>query len=296
MNSINRYEYKECVKLFLHHLDRQEYSIETIDGYGKDLKYFGSFLNDLIAGKDICMKEVDKQMLLEFMDESKRRGHRANTVGRRMSTLKSFYKFLVYELDYPVDEAARIRVPKVYVPLRDILSVKEVERLLRSAEALSLRYGLFFSALYYTGSRLSPIRTLKWQHIDLEEQLIYFPKVKGGRDHYLPVHPKLIDLFTRYSAECVANANDFVFASERKPEQPVSASHIRNILRKAAEQAGLQQHITPHTLRHCTATHLTIQNVPQTKIASILAHTDLRSTMRYQHLAVEHLRGAVDLL
>ncbi|MEK5039873.1 tyrosine-type recombinase/integrase [Sporosarcina sp. FSL K6-3457] len=75
--------------------------------------------------------------------------------------------------------------------------------------------------------------------------------------------------------------------------QPLSASDIRNKLRWVA---GLDTPITPHTLRHCTATYLTTKNVPQHTIVSILGHADLRSTMRYQHLAADHLRGAMKQL
>jgi len=95
--------------------------------------------------------------------------------------MKSFYKFLVYELDYPVDVAARIRIPKVYTPLKAILTEDEVMRLLCSAQQLDSRYHLLFSVLYYTGSRLSPVRTLERSHVRLADRVIYFPKVKGAR-------------------------------------------------------------------------------------------------------------------
>lgn len=230
------------------------------------------------------------------MDAGRLRGNKASTVGRRLSTLKSFFKFLVYELDYPVDEGAKIRVPKVHIPLRGILSAADVQGLLEAAGQLAPCYKVMFHALYYTGSRLSPIRMLEKNHVNLQEGTIYFPKVKGGKDHYLPLHPLLKELFEWYFEFVLDERSVYVFPSARIPSQPLSASDIRNKLRFAAELAGITETITPHTIRHCTATHLTIQNVSQTKIASILGHADLRSTMRYQHLAVEHLRGSLDLL
>lgn len=222
------------------------------------------------------------------MDDERSRGNKPSAVGRRLSTLKSFYKFLVYELDYPVDVAARIRIPKVYTPLRSILTEDEVKRLLCSAQQLPPCYHLLFSVLYYTGSHLSPVR--------LEERVIYFPKVKGGKDLYLPLHDQLKELFEQYFTLHYPEGSRYVFPSNRCPDQPLSASDIRNKLRSAASQAGLDPSITPHTLRHCTATHLTIRNVPQHTIASILGHADLRSTMRYQHLVVDHLRAPLNML
>lgn len=286
------YRFDESVRLFLEHLERQCYSVETSSGYGKDLECFRRFMGE----KDFPMETIGKEELLKFMDDGRNRGNRTSTIGRRLSTMKSFYKFLVYELDFPVDVAARIRIPKVYVPLKNILTEDEVKRLLKAAQLLRPCYHLLFSMLYYTGSRLTPVRILERNHINLEEGLIYFPKVKGGKDLYLTLQESLQAPFEQYLAEHLTTESRYIFPSTRCPDQPLSASDIRNKLRLAASNAGIDQAITPHTLRHCTATHLTIRNVPQHTIASILGHADLRSTMRYQHLAVGHLRGPLNRL
>ncbi|MEK4406199.1 tyrosine-type recombinase/integrase [Sporosarcina sp. FSL K6-6792] len=113
---------------------------------------------------------------------------------------------------------------------------------------------------------------------------------------YLPLHDQLKGLFEQYFAKYDLEEHGYVFPSTLCPDQPLSVSDIRNKLRWTASQAGLNSLITPHTLRHCTATHLTIRTVPQHTIASILGHADLRSTMRYQHLAVDHLRDSLNML
>lgn len=126
--------------------------------------------------------------------------------------------------------------------------------------------------------------------------MIYFPLVKGGKDLYLPIHNDLLILFEQYFSTYLPAKSKYVFPSTRISNQAVSASDVRNKLRIAANRARIQKPITPHTLRHCTATHLTIKNVEQRKIASILGHADLRSTMRYQHLSIDHLRGSINSL
>lgn len=288
------YTFTRCVELFMEHLERNCYSTETADGYSKDLEYFRQFVSQRTANEQFLMTMIQKDDLIAFMDDGRTRGNKPSTVGRRLSTLKSFYKFLVYELDFPFDVAARIRVPKAYIPLKGILSEGEVKRLLSAAEAMHPYYHLLFSILYYTGSRLTPVRTLEKRHVQMEKRIIYFPKVKGGKDQYLPLHNRLRDLFDQYFTDQLPPGSRYVFPSPKCPDQPISASHIRNKLRIAATLAGIDTPISPHTLRHCTATHLTIQNVPQHTIASILGHTDLRSTMRYQHLAVDYLREALE--
>lgn len=281
---------------FLRHLERMDYSGETIKGYKKDLEFFQGFIFKRFGKAEVQVDEIIKDDLLAFMDLGRQMGHAPNTIARRLSTIKSFYKFLVNELDYPVDLAARIKLPKTFVPLRDILTESEIQRLLKYVAKKDPMLHLLYSILYYTGSRLTPVRTLERDHILLDQQIIYFPRVKGGRDLYLPIHDKLMMLLIEYFRESWSDEGGLLFPSRKIPTQPVSAADVRQKLKRYAQSAGIKKHITPHGIRHATATHLTIKKVDQRVIASILGHSDLRSTMRYQHLAIEHLREPLNYL
>ena len=90
--------------------------------------------------------------------------------------------------------------------------------------------------------------------------------------------------------------NQYIFYSKKIPDQPISAADIRMKLRLITKEAGIKKRVTPHSIRHCTATHLTIKKIEQRTIANILGHTDLRSTARYQHLSIEHLREPINVL
>ncbi len=210
--------------------------------------------------------------------------------------MKSFYKFLFYEMDYSIDVAARIRVPKEHIPLGNILTEGEVKRLLDSARLLRPGYDLLFSVLYYTGSHLTPVRLLEKSHVNLEEGMIYFPEIKGGKQLSLPLHEQLKVQFEQYFSIHLTDENPYVFPSERCSKLPLSASDIRNKLQACASLAGLDCSITPQTLRRCRAMHVTSRNVPQQTIASILGHSDLRSTMKYQRQAPGDLRGLLNML
>lgn len=120
--------------------------------------------------------------------------------------------------------------------------------LLSSAQLLGPCYHLLFSVLYYTGARLTPVRVFERSYINLDEGLIYFPKVKGGKDLYLPLHEQLLGQFEQYFANHFTKENPYVFPSNRCSNQPLSASDIRNKLRWATSHAGLDSSITPHTL------------------------------------------------
>lgn len=290
------YNFIECKIKFFAHLNRMSYSMETYKGYEKDLQFFQRFISVHKQHENFLMGEVTKEDILGFMDYGKERGHKPNTIARRLSTLKSFYKFIVNELDYPVDVAARIRLPKVYTPLLDILNESEVKLLLNQAAKMDPFYHFFFSLIYYTGSRLTPVRTLEKKNVFLDERVLYLPKVKGGKDLYLPMHEKLVRLFSLHFEQDIIRDNRYVFPSRKYPEQPISASIVRLKLESIAKNAGISKKITPHRIRHCTATHLTIKKVDQRSIANILGHTDLRSTARYQHLSIEHLRDPINML
>src|SRR5699024_3367998 len=131
---------------------RNNYSSETISGYKKDLDFFNSYMTTEKKASNFKIEQIEKKDLLDFMDFGREQGHKTNSVARRISTLKSFYKFLVYELDFPFDVTGSIRVPKAYIPLPHILSETEVKELLSKAKELSYLYGLLFSTIYYTGS------------------------------------------------------------------------------------------------------------------------------------------------
>lgn len=293
---MEKYEFNRCVGEFIKFLERNYYSNDTVDGYKKDLYFFRNYIVKTLQKDHFLMTEITKDKLLSFMDYGRHIGHRVNTIARRISTLKSFYKFLCYEKDYKEDTAGMIRVPKTYIPLPTILSEKEVDKLLISAETLDLKYRLLFSVMYFTGSRLTAARMIKRENISLERGFLYFSKIKGGRDLYVPLHSQLKIIFERYFHQNDVYKGEYIFKSSKLKGRPVSASDVRKKLKIAAKMAGIQNCVTPHLLRHCTATHLTINQVPQIEIASILGHADLRSTMRYQHLSVEHLRGAIDTL
>lgn len=295
MNYQPIYDVNFYIEKFLRHLKRRNYSPETTTGYMKDLKNFNKFIYEEYSGA-ITMEQIQKEDLLDFLTFLQEKGLKPNTVFRHLSTLKSFYKFLVFDMNFKIDVASRIRHSKVYTPLPAILTFEEVDRLLEKAKEYSFYYFVFYSLLYFTGSRIKPILHLEKENIDLVKGQIYLPYVKGGRDHYLPIAEDIKQILTTFLKNHPSPESKFVFSSPKYPEQPINASVFRIALKKIAVLAGIEKRVTPHILRHCTATHLTLRGADQKFIATVLAHSDLRSTARYQQLNVEDLRSTIDLL
>lgn len=283
-------------EMFIRYLKRNNYSRETIIGYSKDLMRFGQFLEGIYKGQ-ILLEEVGKNDILDYMDFLKEsEGFKVNSILRHLSTLKSFYKFLVQEQDFCENPAMKIQTPKNYTPLPEILDIDEVKCLLEEAKNISIFYYTMFSFIYYTGTRITAARTLKKRNVSIKNQRVYFECIKGGRDLHLPLHPRLTLILENYLEQCKGNGSPYVFQSPKVTNTPISASDVRINLRKAANSAGIKKRVTPHILRHSVATHLTVLGVGQAFIAAILGHVDLRSTIRYQHLCVENLREVVVVL
>ncbi|SOB90581.1 integrase/recombinase XerD [Ureibacillus xyleni] len=282
-------------KKFFRHLKRKNYSPETINGYEKDLKKFTAFMYDLYDGY-ILTEEINKDDILEYLDFLRDQTYKPNSIARYFSSVRSLYKYLVIELDFKTNPTLGITTRNVYVPLPEILDPDEMKLILSTAKELSELHYALLNLIYYTGSRITAARTLLKQNIDLKNNKIYFPRIKGGRDLYLPLHPTLHELLSDYMLKTRNNGSDYLFPSPKFINKPISAADVRVNLKKIVKQCNITKRVTPHVIRHCTATHLTLLGVDQKYIASVLGHTDFRSTARYQHLNVEDLRPAMEKL
>ncbi|OEC02090.1 hypothetical protein GY31_09450 [Lysinibacillus sphaericus] len=282
-------------KKFLQHLKRKYYSQETIIGYENDIKKFSSFIYQLYDGH-ILTEEISKDDILEYLDFLGNQDYKPNSISRYFYGVKAFFKFLVIELNFKVDPTIGISTRNVYVPLPEILDMEEMALVLATAKKYSEFYYVLISLLYYTGSRITAARTLLKENVDIKNNKIYFPRIKGGRDLHLPLHPKLQKILAEYLQKTKDNGSDYLFPSPVSRNMPISGVEIRIKLKKIGAQCNITKRLTPHVIRHCTATHLTLLGVDQHYIATLLGHTDSRSTARYQHLKVDDLRSAMKKL
>lgn len=282
-------------KKFLKHITRQNYSNETINGYAKDLLKFCQFIFAEYEG-NILMQEITKEDIQDYLAYLQGMGFKANSVARHLSTLKSLYKYLLHELSFDRNVAAQIKHPKNQKSLPAALSEKDLKSLLYILESHSTFYETFFKLMYTTGSRITALRTLPKKHIDLKKKMVFFEKIKYDRQLYLPLNDAISEVLQRHLFDHRNDGSEYLFPSGKFINKPVSASTIRKKLTDYRKLAGIERHVTPHMIRHTTATHLTLKKVHQKEIAEIMGHIDLRSTALYQHLDVDDLRDSIDLL
>ncbi|MGH7645494.1 MAG: tyrosine-type recombinase/integrase [Gemmatimonadales bacterium] len=199
---------------------------------------------------------------------------------RAPSTCGVYAAALRFLYDVTLDRpAVAARIPRRRVPERlpVILSATEVERLLAAVHAPKHRAILMTA--YGTGLRLSEILALQTTDIDGDRLRIRVRAGKGGRDRDVPLSARLLTVLRTYWQE-TRPPGSYLFQGT-KPGQPISRKAVWHMLRKVAARCRLTKRISPHTLRHCFATHLLEAGTDLRIIQHLLGHRSLRSTARY---------------
>lgn len=194
-------------------------------------------------------------------------------------------KFL-YEVTLNKPEVVeRIRYPKRPVGLPNVLSGSEVQRLLGCITSIRMR--LLGMVMYATGLRISEACDLAPTDIDGRRGIVHVRQGKGGRDRQVPLGEKLLGHLREYW-RIARPAGPHLFPGE-VAGKPVSRTAVHSALRKAAEAARIKKHVSPHTLRHCFATHLLEMGIDLRTIQVLLGHARVETTMRYLHVARERV-------
>ncbi len=175
-----------------------------------------------------------------------------------------------------------------------VLSPAEVGRFLAVVE--NLKHRAMLMVAYSGGLRVSEVSRLRVADIDSKRMVIHVRAAKGRKDRFVPLSPRLLEQLRAYWRE--ERPKEYLFPG-RTPLCPIATGSIRQVCRIAAEKAGLDRRVTPHTLRHCFATHLLESGTDVRTIQLLLGHGALRTTTRYTHVSTEKLRSVrtpLDLL
>jgi len=185
-----------------------------------------------------------------------------------------------------------IPLPKVPRRLPTILSPEEVARMIQAAP--SLHHRTWLMTLYATGMRRSELCRLKIADIDNERMVIHIREGKGGKDRDVPLSPKLYEQLRTYWRSLDPKPTTWLFPSiqQRRPDQPIEDKTVWVACRIAAQCAGIQKRVHPHTLRHSFATHMLEAGADLAIIQKLLGHADLSDTALYLHLSTRHLKTA----
>jgi len=270
----------------LEDLQRRNYSSDTIRGYIRAVKDFAEYFGR--SPEHLGAEELRRYQLYLLHEKKLALG----TVENCISALRFLYKKTLKRRDLAFDD---LPFPKQPHKLPTVLSQEEVTRLIGAAPNRMHRTLLML--LYGTGMRRTEASRLKVSDIDSQRMVIHIQQGKGLRDRDVPLTPKLLEVLRDYWRW--KKPRVYLFPSKIGDpgiEQPISDKTIWNACRAAATRAGINKKLSPHTLRHCFATHLLESGADLRTIQLLMGHERLEDTTIYLHLSQRHLHAAINPL
>ncbi|MBD9355087.1 site-specific tyrosine recombinase XerD [Methylomonas albis] len=265
-------------------------SDNTLSAYGSDLKLFAKWLKD----KDIAA--VDETTIKGFLANRQQQGITSRSSARIVSCLRRFYGYLLREGKINVDPTQLIDAPQLGRTLPDSLSETDVELLLNAPEItdkLGFRDRTMLEMLYATGLRVSELVELKFGEINFRQGCVRIIG-KGDKERLVPVGEEAMDWAERYLNTArkgiLGNRqSDYLFVTARGTCMTRQA--FWHIIKRYAALAGIDKHLSPHTLRHAFATHLLNHGADLRVVQLLLGHSDLSTTQIYTHIAQQRLKA-----
>ncbi len=271
----------------------KRFSPHTVSAYRHDLTQF----NDFLASDGLDILTISHQEIRSWMLALMEQGSEAKTVNRKLSVLRSFYKFLQREETIRSNPMVHIKAPRIPKRLPVIMDEQKMDSLLDSATIFEDNFGgirnrLILELLYGTGMRLSELVNLTDQDVNLYEQYI---KVLGKRnkERIIPVGSPLIKLIKDYMREKLSQnfdnkARSLIVTNKGNNAYP---QFIYRIVKLSLSQISTQTKRSPHVLRHSFATALLNRGADLNAIKELLGHSSLAATQVYTHNSVEKLKS-----
>ncbi|MGA2774499.1 MAG: tyrosine recombinase XerC [Candidatus Omnitrophota bacterium] len=276
---------------FIRYLEiEKNYSPHTILNYKLDLEDFSKFLSP----GDI--QKVDYLLLRKYLAVLKEKNLSARSVGRRLSALRSFFKFLTREGYLKNNPILMLLSPKLDKHLPQFLTEEEVVKLIESAFAhgaadeRGLRDRAILETFYSTGMRISELVSLSAEDIDfIGGTLKAFGK--GRKERLVPIGDVAMNAIKKY-LDTRKKEDRALFLN--KNGKRLTTRGVRNIVDKYIHLAGIRQGISPHTLRHSFATHILNRGADLRTVQELLGHANLSTTQIYTHLTTAKLKSVYD--
>jgi len=205
----------------------------------------------------------------------------SSTLNVTVSALRFFYGICLRQ-DWNVERIIYARREKK-LPL--ILSSEELVQFFHAVR--SKKYRALFMTIYSTGLRVSEATQLKISDVDSKRMTVRVEQGKGNKDRYVMLSPKLLDTLRDYWK--MYRPDKWLFPGE-KADKHMSPTSVRHVCRIASLESRLIKRVTPHTLRHCFATHLLEAGTDLRKIQTLLGHKSLVSTALYTHVAMQNVQ------
>lgn len=279
---------------FLDYLElERSLSKNTLTAYKSDISRFINHFSGL--GIDVDEKHVlDFLLILQEMDVSPK------TLARNISSLKSYYKFLLENEIIDYNPFALVQTPKTARKLPDVLSHIEINQLIESidySKTAGERDKLIIMLMYGSGLRISELTSLTYNNVFIEDGIIRVHG-KGNKERLIPIGKKTLnqlELYTSYyrkKIEVQKGYEGLIIVNQRG--RSLSRIYIFRILKELAAKAQINKNISPHTLRHSFATVLVEAGADLRAVQQMLGHESITTTEIYTHLDKSYLKSIIE--
>lgn len=282
------------LNLFIEYLQiEKNYSQYTIEHYQHDISDFFMFMSEQAISDLTKVEYQDVRIYLTNLFERKMS---RKSVARKISSLRSFFKFLLREEIVAENPFALVSIPKAQKKLPEFFYEEEMKQLFDACESstpLGQRNKALLELLYATGIRVSECSQIRLRDLDMHLSTVLV-RGKGSKERYVPFGSFAQDAIDTYinhgRKELLANGNmqENLFLNARGG--PLTARGIRTILDRIIEKSSLTGKIHPHMLRHTFATHLMANGADMRTVQELLGHAFLSSTQVYTHVTNEYLK------
>lgn len=277
---------------FLNHLNVERgLSPNTLAAYRCDLEKFIVFLGRKGVGG---FEKVKREEVIDFLMEEKDRGLAPGSLSRLLVSIRMLFRFLTSEGYLRRDVTEVIESPRLWQTLPGVLSIDEVESLLRqpdSGNKYGCRNRAILELLYASGLRASELVELKVSDVNLVSGFVR-SRGKGSKERIVPVGRVAVAAIKSYLEESRPlfrkSEQPFLFLSQRG--KPISRQWLWRIVKKYIRRAGIKKKVSPHTLRHSFATHVLSRGADLRVVQEMLGHSNISTTQIYTHVDRERLR------
>ena len=269
-------------------------SANTVNSYKRDIEKYLTFLTEK---KITQLDEVSRFEILDFLQTLRQSGAADNSIIRMVSSLRKFHQYLKRELIVSDDPMQLIDTPKKASTLPKAISPQAVEQLLEAPDTttpLGVRDRTILELMYATGLRISELVNLKLSDMHLTMGFIQ-TMGKGEKERIIPLGEiasqwldHYLDGARVYLQDQSAETSEYVFLNSRG--KGLSRQGVWKKVKQLALEAGIDQNVTPHTLRHSFATHLLENGADLRMVQELLGHADISTTQIYTHITKTRLK------
>lgn len=268
-------------------------SANTVAAYNRDLEEFSHYI---LRHYDVVPEDVVPEMIERYMAWMYDKNRSSASQARRLSGIKSFYNFLLFR-----DKVSQLPTESVDTPQRermlpDVLTVEEIDAMLATFDMTTskgCRDSAMVEVLYSCGLRVSELTSLRVGDLFFGEGYIRIVG-KGDKQRLVPIGSiarDKIQLYMEYRTPA-SRSEATLFLNNRG--KPITRVMVFNIIKQAAQLAGINKQISPHTLRHSYATHLLEGGANIRQVQELLGHESILTTEIYTHVNRKQLRGVVE--